>query len=171
MKYNHELTYEQVAEFIELKNGVLYWKKSRGKVKAGRKCGYIKQDGYRQIGIKKKIFYYHRVLWLMHFKEWPKGSLDHIDGNPLHNKIENLRVTTQAENLKNQARAKNNTSGISGVCFLKGPERWQAQIFSDGKRYRKTFKHKEAAAVQRKYWEYKFGYHPKHGRPANGLKE
>ena len=178
MKYNHELTYEQVAEHIELKDGVLYWKKSRGSAKAGTKCGCInKETGYRQVGIKatgtkKKLFYYHRVLWLMTFKEWPSGSLDHIDGNTLHNKIENLRVVSQSVNLRNRAISKNNTSGIMGVNYKKSRKTWQAVIVTDeGKTLYKSFKHKGAAAVQRKYWEYKFGYHPKHGRPANGLKE
>ena len=178
MKYNHELTYEQVAEHIELKDGVLYWKKSRGSAKAGTKCGCInKETGYRQVGIKatgtkKKLFYYHRVLWLMTFKEWPSGSLDHIDGNTLHNKIENLRVVSQSVNLRNQSKSKSNTSGVTGVYFKKSNKKWCAQIGTTKyKKISRLFKHKGAAIVQRKYWEYKFGYHPKHGRPANGLKE
>jgi len=173
MKYNHELTYEQIAEHIELKNGVLYWKKTRGKAKKGARCGSVnKTSGYRTIKVSLLNLYYHRVLWLMTFKEWPNGSLDHIDGNTLHNKIENLRVVSQSVNLRNRAISKNNTSGIMGVNYKKSRKTWQAVIVTDeGKTLYKSFKHKGAAAVQRKYWEYKFGYHPKHGRPANGLKE
>jgi hypothetical protein len=172
MNYNHELTYEEVEKHIELKDGVLYWRRSRGCVKAGKRCGSIdKSSGYRQIKINSKGFLYHRVLWLMTFKEWPKGSLDHIDGNPLHNKIENLRVASASENLRNAARRSDNTSGITGVSFVES-NKWRARIYlPGGKAISMHFKHKGAAAVQRKYWEYKFGFHPKHGRPANGLKE
>jgi len=173
MKYNHELTYEQVAEHIELKDGVLRWKKTRRRMKAGEKCGYVcKGIGYRKIKIKSKNFLYHRVLWLMTFKEWPNGSLDHIDGNTFHNKIENLRVASQSVNMRNQAIYKNNTSGIIGVSFEKVSNKWRARIYlPKGKAISMLFQHKGAAAVQRKYWELKYGYHPKHGRPANGLKE
>mgnify|MGYP003951100829 CR=1 FL=1 len=172
MKYNHELTYEQVAEHIELKDGVLLWRKTRRRMKKGARCGSInKSTGYRTIKIKGTDFFYHRVLWLMTYKEWPNGSLDHIDGNPLHNKIENLRVVSQSVNMRNQSQPKNNTSGIIGVSRRKYGT-WAAYISTDeGKKLYRTFKHKGAAIVQRKYWEYKYGYHPKHGRPANGLKE
>lgn len=39
----------------------------------------------------QKFLLAHRVAWLLHYKEWPRGEIDHIDGDPFNNKIENLR--------------------------------------------------------------------------------
>lgn len=36
----------------------------------------------------------------------PKHQVDHIDGNPINNRIENLRWVTRSENIRNQGRRK-----------------------------------------------------------------
>lgn len=45
--------------------------------------------------------------------------VDHYDGNPYNNVIENLRVTTQSNNMKNRKMHGRNTSGINGVGVYK----------------------------------------------------
>lgn len=59
----------------------------------------------------------------------PKGkSVDHIDGNPLNNQKSNLRICTNAENLRNRGFNKNNTSGYKGVFWHKPRSKWTSKI-------------------------------------------
>jgi hypothetical protein len=78
----------------------------------------------------------------------PKGmETDHINGKPLDNRKENLRICTRAENGRNRGYPKNNTSGFKGVYWHKGGKKWCAQIAHNKKRiYIGCFKDKEEAA-------------------------
>lgn len=53
---------------------------------------------------------------------------DHIDGNPLNNRRENLRLATPRENSRNKKVDVRNTSGYTGVCFDRGRNKWRADI-------------------------------------------
>ena len=73
--------------------------------------------------------------------------LDHINGNPLDNRRENLRFCTEAQNHYNRRLNKDNTSGFKGVWFRKTSKRWQAEIRVNGKKRRLgCFQSKEDAA-------------------------
>jgi len=63
--------------------------------------------------------------------------VDHKNGNGLDNRRDNLRVCTQAENLRNRKINSNNTSGFKGVRFdpLSHTKPWRARITVSGKRY------------------------------------
>jgi hypothetical protein len=73
---------------------------------------------------------------------------DHIDGNTLDNRRENLRVATTSQNNANRGPQKNNTSGYKGVSRDKWRSKWRAQIQIGG-RYEclGNFDTKEEAAV------------------------
>lgn len=57
-------------------------------------------------------------------------EVDHIDGNRLDNRRQNLRVVTVKHNRQNRRRHSNNKSGHKGVIWYRGM--WQAQIRIDG---------------------------------------
>lgn len=60
----------------------------------------------------------------------PKGKyVDHINGNTLDNRKANLRVCSNAANLRNQTHIRpNNTSGYTGVYFDVNRKKWAAEI-------------------------------------------
>lgn len=59
---------------------------------------------------------------------FPKSGIDHIDGNGLNNTRNNLRVSTQAQNTRNQRIKKTNTSGYKGVSFCKKKKKYSCHI-------------------------------------------
>ena len=60
--------------------------------------------------------------------------VDHVNGDTLDNRRENLRVTTQSQNIKNQKRRRSGQISL-GTTFLKSAGKYQAQIWCNG-RYR-----------------------------------
>ena len=73
--------------------------------------------GYALISLGKyKYQRVHRLAFLFMEGSFPANIVDHIDGNRLNNKWENLRHATSSQNMQNQRRArKNNTTGFLGV--------------------------------------------------------
>lgn len=58
----------------------------------------------------------------------PEGcEVDHINGNPLDNRRENLRVVTKGQNCQNR-KVRRRESGIKGVSFHRGAGKWRATI-------------------------------------------
>lgn len=80
----------------------------------------------RQIAV-----YMHRVI----MSAPDELVVDHINGNPLDNRKENLRLCTKSQNGFNRGFQKNNTSGYKGVYYLKDTGRWKAMITAEGKNY------------------------------------
>jgi hypothetical protein len=92
--------------------------------------------------------------------------VDHIDRNPLNNKLSNLLDTTYKLNNNNQTIKHNNTSGCTGVRLIDNSKGnyWEARIKQNDKQYSKCFsikkygydKAKELAIKYRKYLNDKF---------------
>ena len=117
--------------------------------------------------------YVHRLVWLMEHGYWPQQPIDHINGNPLDNRVENLRMVDQKTNAQNKAMSRNNTTGYTGV-YRTRHGRYCAAIRTGGKQYYLgTYSTKEAAAEARKLAEKQYGFHPDHGKrvePDHGVK-
>jgi len=103
-------------------------------VKIGDKAGSLDHD-YWKIVVNKKQYYAHRLAWLYVYGEWsnfPESVIDHIDGNKQNNKIINLRKITHQENILNQKKRINNTSGVKGISWHKRSKNWQARVMING---------------------------------------
>ena len=61
-------------------------------------------------------------------------QIDHINGDPLDNRRENLRFCTASQNKANTKRHSDCTSGYKGVTWQKSVDKWQAQIQVNGKK-------------------------------------
>lgn len=113
----------------------------------GKLAGTVNRLGYAQIKVDGQLHLAHRFAWFLHYGEWPKGQIDHINGNKADNRITNLRVASGSENLRNRGKPANNTSGYKGVSWIARYRKWQATIKFDGKnKYLGRFATREEAA-------------------------
>lgn len=93
---------------------------------------YLGTNGYAYYSKWEDGRSYPRTLHSL-LVDAPKGShIDHVNGDKLDNRRENLRVVTPQRNQVNRKRPnKNNTTGVRGVNYMprlskKSP--WRAQI-------------------------------------------
>lgn len=116
-------------------SGVLTWKKrTSNRVKVGDIAGSETKTGYLHVGFMGVDIKVHRIVWAIENGKWPEMYIDHIDGNRLNNKINNLREATSNQNAWNMRRPSHNTSGIKGVGFCKQTGKYTAWIWINNKK-------------------------------------
>jgi hypothetical protein len=98
----------------------------------------LNSRGYFQARLHKnggqKSLLVHRLIAIAFIPNpESKEMVDHIDGNPINNSLENLRWATACENQHNRKISSNNTSSVKGVYWHKQNQKWCARINVDGK--------------------------------------
>lgn len=177
----NKLTKEELDEVLEFDETIsrFRWKPRPGKTRgvkifntryAGELAGTLNNRGsgllHRVIHINGMNFFEHRLVWLYHYEELPKTDLDHINGDGLDNRIENLRPATSSENRRNMARNKNNSSGHVGVVWHKRDGRYMVQASKGGKCLFGGYFAKEdlhLAAAKAQEMRASLGFSPTHG--------
>lgn len=162
-----------VRSILSYNDGRLFWIVSPGfSIRSGSEAGGVSEKGYRKVRIGGKKFRSHRLVWLMKHDSWPNEEIDHINGDRLDNRIENLRDVSRHENQKNTKRFENNKSGFTGIYWVAKNSVWRASI-SEGKKlvHLGHFKCLAQAVRVRKEAERRNNYHANHGRSFDSPKQ
>tara|TARA_R110000764_G_C10825941_1_gene362235 strand:- start:45 stop:611 length:567 start_codon:yes stop_codon:yes gene_type:complete len=116
--------------------GDLVWKEVASSVNnltrtTGSVAGALNKLGYLRIFShvegKKYTYRAHRIVWFLNYGEVP-SIIDHINGNKLDNRIENLRATTHYLNLRNQKKTVGSSSIYKGVHYHKARNNYVASL-------------------------------------------
>lgn len=167
------LTFERANELFhyEPSSGKLFWKKTTtNRVKVGDEAGtFSKGRGYIKIQVDNKLYPLHRIAILLSTGVYDKTvQVDHINHDRSDNRLENLRVVSRAENMRNKSKQNTNKTGITGVILIytpKGTKRYMANIVYNNKPiFLGNYDTLEEAAAARKAAEIKYGFHENHGR-------
>jgi hypothetical protein len=118
----------------------------------GRKEGFMNMkpnhEGYLRLGLTNQNgeskFRLHRLL-AEHYIPNPNNfeEVDHIDGNPQNNSLDNLRWCDRNTNCMNRRIFKNNTSGFKNISQRKESGSWK--VHYQRFKIHKTFKTKVEA--------------------------
>lgn len=126
---------EKLNELFEYSNGVLTRKISRGSGGCGKPINNVNGQGYTRVMVDNQSYRAHRVIYTMHFGEIPEGMhIDHINGVRNDNRIENLRLATPTQNMRNRKSARvDSVTGVRGVYLHKKSGRFRVHFKVNGK--------------------------------------
>lgn len=102
--------------------------------------GSKRTDNYLSVYLGKETILFHRAVYMWHFGKF-HGEIDHINGNRIDNRIENLRLVGRSQNISNLTKPPKNKSGIKGIQFRR--RLWEGQISWKYKKYSKSSKDKQ----------------------------
>ena len=115
---------------------------------AGCQAGYTNGGGYIRVGLHRRSYGAHRLIWLYVYGCWPAREIDHVNTCPSDNRLCNLREATRRQGLHNTSRRRDNRSGIKGVRWSQRHQRWVAKLNRpDGSVFQRRLRSKEAAAA------------------------
>jgi hypothetical protein len=136
MKSNIEITHELLTSVLDYskETGQFTWKiRTSNRIKVGDRADNDFKGGYKRVCLFTNQYAAHRIAWFYVYGVWPTKQIDHIDGVPSNNRIDNLREATNQQNSINTGMRSNNTSGFRGVTWHKIARKWMAHTRFFGK--------------------------------------
>lgn len=113
---------------------------------------YKEKDGYIRASNKDKIYLHVSITNCPNEK-----YVDHINHLKFDNRKSNLRIVSVSQNAMNRKLHENNTSGVTGVLWIKNQRLWRAEIKINNKSiYLGNFDNFEKAVKARKEAEEKY---------------
>jgi hypothetical protein len=101
----------------------------------GAPVGSDNGRGHLIVKVGGRNYLVHRLIWLVVHGRWPADELDHIDGNPANNALDNLREATRAQNAQNKVGENGAASRFIGVSWHSAASKWRAEICASGQRF------------------------------------
>lgn len=130
-----EISVEELREILRLdpETGKLYWLVSPNRrIPAGSEAG-CSTGIYRNIGIRGRTYYVHRVVFALTHGRWPEETVDHEDRSKRNNQPDNLRDVSMSEQRRNTVRR--NRTGFRGVHLHRRSGLYHAEARADGKKH------------------------------------
>lgn len=116
---------EALLGLFSYQDGKLFWSRN------GKEAGSINRAGYCNVWINRSQYYRHRLIWKMLKGEDPK-YIDHVNGVPGDDRIDNLRSVSQRFNTSDGWK-RHKTSGLPTGVHISTGGRYTAVAVFDGK--------------------------------------
>lgn len=160
MKNEQELTIDIIKHYFHYnpETGQITRLISAGGAKRGEFCSAL-CGGYILLSINGIRIVAHRLIWMYMEGHFPDKLIDHIDGNTINNKWNNLRLSNKKENGRNSKLSKRNKLGVKGVTYCKRDKNYRTHCVIDGKQIflGRYLTIEEASKVYEKFSKEHFG--------------
>lgn len=127
--------------------GVIFYKAEKKWIRMPERQN---DSGYKLCWINKRHYRTHRLVYKAFHPEWDlfdvskDNQIDHRDQCKDNNRLSNLRIADNSQNLCNRGAQANSRTGVKGVCakYVSARDTWQwcIQIYKGGVEYKKRIK-------------------------------
>lgn len=128
-----------LKEYFEYQDGKIFWKKAKGsRGIVGERFGSY-GGRYWHGMFEGKMYKEHQIVFYLQYGFIP-DNIDHINGDCLDNRIENLREASSVENGRNAKLRKDSKTGYKNVIFDR-----------ERNMYRVEFKHRKKTVFMKRF--------------------
>jgi len=128
---------EAISSRFYLKDGKLFYKNQTKRQLIEAEVGLNTKSGERKrVNVAGKKYIVSRIVYFLHYGNWPKGVVDHKNGDHSDDTPENLRDIPKKQNSRSYCQKRAGASSkFRGVTWHKGASKWSAKIQCNGRYY------------------------------------